>query len=241
MTYTGKRFGRNHAGRDLIVGDIHGHYTRLVAALDAIGFDAGRDRLFSVGDLVDRGPESEKALDWLSRPWFHAVRGNHDDLAMRWPDRMTPAGYYLACGGAWNMANPPEVQLLVADAMESLPIAIELETAGGPVGIVHADCPTPDWPGFLAVLADQRLPANVRNAAADGAMWLRSRIENRITSGVGGLRALVVGHTPVDEVVTLGNVIHIDTKGWLDGRFTILDAETLKPATAPGAVAPLTA
>jgi ABC-type dipeptide/oligopeptide/nickel transport system permease subunit len=45
MTYTGKRFGRNHAGRDLIVGDIHGHYTRLVAALSAIGFDAGMARV----------------------------------------------------------------------------------------------------------------------------------------------------------------------------------------------------
>jgi len=36
------------------------------------------DQLFSVGDLVDRGPESHRVLEWLARPWFFAICGNHD-------------------------------------------------------------------------------------------------------------------------------------------------------------------
>jgi serine/threonine protein phosphatase 1 len=56
-----QHFGRNTAGRDLIVGDIHGCFARLQVALDELGFDPERDRLFSVGDLVDRGPDSEVA------------------------------------------------------------------------------------------------------------------------------------------------------------------------------------
>jgi hypothetical protein len=32
-----RRFARNPLGRDLIVGDVHGHFTRLQAALDAVG------------------------------------------------------------------------------------------------------------------------------------------------------------------------------------------------------------
>jgi len=28
------------------------------------------DRLFSVGDLVNRGSESEQVLGWLAKPWF---------------------------------------------------------------------------------------------------------------------------------------------------------------------------
>lgn len=79
------RFARNPLGRDLIAGDVHGHFSRLAAALDAVAFDPVRDRLFSVGDLVDRGPESDHALDWLARPWFYAVSGNHEDMAIRWP------------------------------------------------------------------------------------------------------------------------------------------------------------
>ena len=64
---------RNEQGRDFAVGDVHGCFTRLQDSLGRMGFDASRDRLFSVGDLVDRGPESEAALEWLAQPWFFAV------------------------------------------------------------------------------------------------------------------------------------------------------------------------
>ncbi|MBP5144082.1 metallophosphoesterase, partial [Pseudomonas chlororaphis] len=70
-----QRFEINTAGRDFAVGDIHGHFTKLQAALDAVQFDPTVDRLFSVGDLVDRGPESADVDTWLAKPWFHAVRG----------------------------------------------------------------------------------------------------------------------------------------------------------------------
>ena len=33
-----QHFAKNAQGRDLIVGDIHGHFTKLQAALDAAGF-----------------------------------------------------------------------------------------------------------------------------------------------------------------------------------------------------------
>ncbi|WP_156803421.1 metallophosphoesterase [Frateuria aurantia] len=46
------------------MGEIHGCFSRLEAALALVGFDAGRDRLFAVGDLVDRGPESAEVLNW---------------------------------------------------------------------------------------------------------------------------------------------------------------------------------
>lgn len=46
------QFALNPVGRDFAMGDIHGCFTELQRGLDAIGFDAGTDRLFSVGDLV---------------------------------------------------------------------------------------------------------------------------------------------------------------------------------------------
>ncbi|MGH8462894.1 MAG: metallophosphoesterase, partial [Pseudomonas sp.] len=52
-----ERFAANHQGRDYAVGDIHGHFQRVWAQLMRAGFDPKVDRLFSVGDLVDRGPE----------------------------------------------------------------------------------------------------------------------------------------------------------------------------------------
>lgn len=70
-----KQFIINKTGTDYVVGDIHGCFSLLQAKLDEIGFDPTKDRLFSVGDLVDRGTESDKVLEWLSKPWFHAVCG----------------------------------------------------------------------------------------------------------------------------------------------------------------------
>lgn len=102
MTSFVQRFERNTTGRDLIVGDIHGCFTKLQAALDAVGFDRTVDRLFSVGDLVDRGPESDQVLNWLGQPWFHAVMGNHEQMAV-----MYHAGELTDADAAADLAGTP--------------------------------------------------------------------------------------------------------------------------------------
>ena len=56
---------KNIKGRDFVVGDIHGHYDLLKTELKTVGFDKQKDRLFSVGDIIDRGPKSEECLTLL--------------------------------------------------------------------------------------------------------------------------------------------------------------------------------
>ena len=77
---------RNRApgGRDWIVGDVHGCFRTLSQVLHGIDFEHGRDRLFSVGDLIDRGPNSVEALEWLEGDCFDAVvMGNHEAEMVR--------------------------------------------------------------------------------------------------------------------------------------------------------------
>jgi hypothetical protein len=88
-----KEFDINTEGKDYFVGDIHGTFKRLKEALNAIGFDGKKDRLFCCGDLVDRGGSHRDMLDIIGQDWFHACLGNHDDMLLTVfenSDLMTP-------------------------------------------------------------------------------------------------------------------------------------------------------
>lgn len=53
-----------------LVGDLHGCFARLMEALRGRRFDPYQDLLLSVGDLIDRGPQSAECLDLLRYRWF---------------------------------------------------------------------------------------------------------------------------------------------------------------------------
>ena len=63
-----------------VVGDIQGCYAELRQLLDIVAFDPASDRLWLVGDLVNRGPDSLSALRAVKALGEAAttVLGNHD-------------------------------------------------------------------------------------------------------------------------------------------------------------------
>lgn len=223
-------FAANSQGRDYAVGDIHGHFSRLQAALDGLGFDPACDRLFSVGDLIDRGPQSEECLQWLAQPWFFAVQGNHEVLAIQldagqWLDEAN----YRASGGAWLLDASAEKRRLYAQRFAQMPVAMEVETAAGLIGLVHADSPFSSWDQLRAYLQGE-MPRDRRTDEI--CQWSRSRLKRNDRSGVQGVRAMMVGHTPLRVPKRLGNVYHIDTAGWSEGYFSFVDLATLEVLAA---------
>ncbi len=75
--------------RRLIIGDIHGCYLELLDLLDRAALSA-EDEIIALGDVVDRGPDSPRVLDFFrapaaSRPYPSArsLQGNHERKHVR--------------------------------------------------------------------------------------------------------------------------------------------------------------
>ncbi|HEY0907604.1 MAG TPA: symmetrical bis(5'-nucleosyl)-tetraphosphatase [Methylophilus sp.] len=62
------------------IGDIQGCYHSLMQLLNKVGFQPGRDQLWLVGDIINRGTGSLEVLRWChaQRDSLRLVLGNHD-------------------------------------------------------------------------------------------------------------------------------------------------------------------
>lgn len=231
------RHPMNTAGRDFVIGDVHGTYAVVAAALNAVRFDWSVDRLFSVGDLVDRGPESRRAGAFIANPRISPNLGNHEQMFLEMyedgdnPDEDAVRFWTRRNGMSWWMDVPQDERLALIAAFRSLPIVQEIETERGLVGLVHAEVPIGmDWQTFTAaiVAGDKQV--------TQSALWGRTRIEHGDDSGVRGIDRLFCGHTIVDTPTRLGNIYYIDSGSFVgvatggeEGRLTIA---TLVSATA---------
>lgn len=65
-----------------VVGDVHGCAREFGDLLEEIRFDPARDELWSVGDLVNTGPDSLAAMRILRDAGGRGVLGNHDIYAL---------------------------------------------------------------------------------------------------------------------------------------------------------------
>jgi bis(5'-nucleosyl)-tetraphosphatase (symmetrical) len=92
-------------GRRLFVGDLHGCRGELQSLLEKFGFRPGLDSLFSVGDVVGKGPDVKGTLQLLRDLDASVVAGNHDLSLLRAarsaPETLAPkqAAYLAALGG----------------------------------------------------------------------------------------------------------------------------------------------
>jgi len=224
-------YPENTIGRDFIIGDLHGQVHLLREKMAAKRFDVGCDRLFATGDLVDRGKDSEGAVELVNEPWFFSVMGNHDYCAIDFATgRLKDLQWYAGIGGAWMIGKTQTERMDIALTLLQLPIALEIEIGGGRrVGVVHADCPFDDWDLFRKSQVPDANRSILQEAAIhNAALWSRGRRENMRDDAVTGIHAVIVGHTPVERVTSLGNVFYVDTGcGRSDGKLTMKNLKKL--------------
>lgn len=132
------RYASNTEGRDFALGDLHGETELLWRKLNLVGFDPLCDRVFSVGDLIDRGRDSAGALGLLEQPWFYPVQGNHENMLIDATLYELEIEQWHAIGGDWSRWVPQHWLKRQARLLEKLPHIIVVGEGRSRFNIVHA-------------------------------------------------------------------------------------------------------
>lgn len=94
--------------RLLAIGDIHGCYDALQALQDFVPFEPD-DVLVTLGDYVDRGPDSRQVVDWVMRQTdlkrCVPLRGNHEVMMLAALMGSIPLEHWLQFGGREALAS----------------------------------------------------------------------------------------------------------------------------------------
>ena len=206
-----------------VIGDVHGCLDLLrdlVAKIDADAATLGaRPWIVLVGDIVDRGPNSAQALDFiLARQardsQFICLCGNHEAMMLDFLARPAADHAWLANGGEETLASyglsdhalqrqdpaywahsVPDEHLAL---LKSLPICLE----GEAVFVSHAGI----RPGIP--LAEQR---------EQDLLWYRPTTNDTEEPPP---KIVVHGHQPVDDPTMVSNTIDVDTGAYATGRLT---------------------
>lgn len=114
---------------------------------------------------------------------------------------------HRAHGGGWLDACAGGVRERIAACLSALPLAIEVETPSGVVGMVHADFPYDDWQAIHG--------ATFSPEDEDACLWSVDRYRMQYSQPVRNVRAVVHGHMTLRKPAQLGNVT---TSIQVDGR-----------------------
>lgn len=210
----------SHDRRDLtgpfdVVGDVHGCFAELQKLVRKLGYGEqgthpqGR-RLIFAGDLIDRGPASLPALEWVldrvddGRALL--VASNHDDKLRRWllGNPVTISGGLETTIAEFEARSDREaLRARLIESLSAVPTYLWLD--GGALLVAHAGL-TRDLHGR----ADRKTRARCLYGSTTGA-----RIDGypeRIdwAANHSGPTAVVYGHTAVSAAVWRNNTANID-------------------------------
>jgi serine/threonine protein phosphatase 1 len=207
---------RNRIGRDLVIGDLHGCVDALRYLLREAAFDASRDRLFSVGDLIDRGEQCEEALSLIDKPWFFPVLGNHEDAMCAVAEGRMPRHRWYGIGGGWADSLPDDALAYHAQRLRELPLARVVGEGDARFNILHAEYFGDD---------DELDTADFDDTVRERMLWGRELALGTAKPRQRALSPTYCGHTPMHEVTQIGSQVFIDTGAFIpEGRLTMVEA-----------------
>jgi serine/threonine protein phosphatase 1 len=211
-------FESNSKGRDFVIGDLHGAYMNLMVLLEKLQFNESQDRLFALGDLIDRGNDSEKCLGLLKQPWFFSIKGNHEELLIKTFENSGFRPLWNKNGGQWSENISADALASYANIIRDLPLVISIRSDVGRINLLHAE--------FFG--SDEDLDrGNYSEKVQQQLLWGRQLIGNpKEFRPLSQMSKTYCGHSVVKTPIKIGAQIYIDTgAGFISegGKLTIAD------------------
>lgn len=188
----------NH--RRIIIGDVHGHYDGLMMLMDAIAPDSD-DRVYFLGDLIDRGPNSAEVVEFVKQSPYDCLLGNHEQMlvdVLRGVASHQVRQAWLYSGGYETLTSYKTVHIPQdhIDWMQSLPTYLDL----GDIWLAHAGL-SPNLP-----LAEQ---------TEEQFCWVRQEFHG-MTKPYFPDKQIITGHTITFTLPGVRPGELAQGQGWLD-------------------------
>jgi len=196
------------------IGDIHGCYDKLIAMMDKINIDPGRDELIFLGDYIDRGPESFDVVEYLITlpqrfPKIVFLKGNHEAMLESYllgSNRLT----YLMNGGRKTLDNYLKKS---GDSGSSIIPQTHMDFYNSLKLFYQTD-------DFIFVHAGLRKKIPIEKQSPDDLLWIRNSF---INSDYDFKKRIVFGHTPFKKPMVQKNKIGIDTGAAFGNTLTCVE------------------
>jgi serine/threonine protein phosphatase 1 len=189
-------------GRRIVIGDVHGHYNGLMHLMEIIA-PTSDDCVYFLGDLIDRGPDSCKVVEFVIQQHYQSLLGNHEQLLLEaFPDTQpSPPDLqvWLHSGGQETVSSYGKNLALLLDHLawfRKLPQYLDL----GDVWLVHAGV----HPGL-----------SVEEQTSQELCWIRTEFHS-ITQPYFADKLIITGHTITFTLPGVQPGELAQGPGWLD-------------------------
>ncbi|GAA4448984.1 metallophosphoesterase family protein [Novipirellula rosea] len=206
--------------RLLAIGDIHGCYKALVT-LETFVEITPEDTIVTLGDYVDRGPDSRRVLDWLiSKDKTHKLiplRGNHDLMMAQSRNNQDHYDRWLGLGGYAALCSYSPNGKADAGTLENVPQSHWNFLSNRVLPYYESD-------HFIFVHASYDPDVPMSEQEDYFLYWEKFSYQPRHASG----KVVVCGHTSQKSgyPIRTDNAICIDTRAYGSGWLSCLDVES---------------
>ena len=217
------------------IGDIHGRLDLLEQIIEIIRVDmdelGGTGLTVTLGDYVDRGPDSRGVLERLSsNPFvtpYIALKGNHEVLFETFMADPSTGPQWRSLGGLETLHSYgiPVAPLLVGRGYDAAAEQLRTVQPPGHSKFLASLKLSFDAGRYFLCHAGIRPNVSFERQSPQDLLWIR---EDFLNSQADFGKVVVHGHTPNEEPEVLPNRINVDTGAFATGRLTcvVLEAES---------------